>query len=59
MPKININHALVFSIIGLIFGIAMTSFICIFQKTNNINTEKEIWEYFKYIIINLFKINNT
>lgn len=46
LPKVNINHALVFAVIGFFFGIAMTSFVCLFQKTSNQNAEKGMWDYF-------------
>lgn len=55
LPKVNVNHALVFAIIGFFIGVAMTSFVCLFQKTNNANAEKGMWYYFiiyknKYIL---------
>ncbi|CAD8119518.1 unnamed protein product [Paramecium sonneborni] len=42
LPKVNINHALVFAIIGFFFGITMTSCVCLYQKTSHVNTEKGI-----------------
>ncbi|CAK59521.1 unnamed protein product (macronuclear) [Paramecium tetraurelia] len=42
MTRVNVNHALVFGIIGLFIGVAMTSCVCLFQKTNHVYAEKGV-----------------